>query len=251
MNYKDIIGNDLVVEALKKACRNNKISHFYIFEGQEGLGKRSVAGVFAKTLLCEEKGLEPCNSCNSCHKFDIKNHPDFKELYPEKDIIKKSQVDDLIKFINSSPFESEKKLIIIDEADLMNKEGQNALLKSLEEPPKYIHIILVTSDSQNLLPTIHSRGQSIRFYPIETQRIEDYLCNRLEIKKDLAVFLSKLSNGSLGKAITLSKSEDFFTRRDWALDLIDGLTRKEGFRIFSAVDYFNSNKDLTQDLKTL
>lgn len=248
MEYKDIIGHDLVVESLKKACDNHKISHFYIFEGQQGLGKRALAGVFAKTLLCEKKGIEPCNRCNSCYKFDISTHPDFKEVSPEKDIIKKGQIDELIKFVNSSPFESEKKLIIIDQAHLMNKEAQNGLLKSLEEPPNYIHIILVSSDSKNLLPTIRSRGQTIHFYPIGVDKIKDYLINNLQIDKELAVFLSKLSNGSLGKAITLSESEEFFIRRDWVLELIDSLIQKEGFRIFSAVDYFYTNKEFAEEM---
>ena len=248
MEYKDVIGHDLVVKSLKKACENHKMSHFYIFEGGQGLGKRSVARVFAKTLLCEKKGIEPCNNCNSCYKFDNRIHPDFKEVYPEKDIIKKGQIEELIKFINSSPFESEKKLIIIDEAHLMNKEAQNSLLKSLEEPPNYIHIILVSSDTKNLLPTIRSRGQKIRFYPIEGDKVADYLLNTLQVKKEHALFLSKLSNGSLGRAILLSESEDLFIRRDWILELIDGLIRKEGFRIFAAVDYFYSNKNFTEEL---
>jgi DNA polymerase-3 subunit delta' len=248
MEYKDIIGHDLVVKSLKKVCKNNKMSHFYIFEGEEGLGKRSLAKVFAKTLLCEKKGLEPCGECSSCYKFDTETHPDFKEVYPEKDIIKKGQIDELIKFINRSPFESEKKLIIIDQANLMNKEAQNGLLKSLEEPPAYIHIILISSDAKNLLPTIISRGQTIRFYPIAADRIQDYLVDNLQVKKELAVFLSKLSNGSLGRAIFLSESEDFFKRRDWAIELIDGLSQKEGFRIFLAVDYFYSNKEFTQEM---
>ena len=251
MEYKDIIGHDIIIKSLKKACQNNKMSHFYIFEGSQGLGKRSIAGVFAKTLLCEKKGIEACNSCNSCYKFHILNHPDFKEVYPEKDIIKKGQVDELIQFINRSPFESEKKVIIIDQAHLMNKEAQNGLLKSLEEPPSYIHIILVSSDSKNLLPTIRSRGQTIHFYPIKAHVVEDYLINNLNIQKELAVFLSKLSNGSLGKAIHLSESEDFFKKRDWALELIDGLLKKEGFRIFLAVEYFYLNREYTQELLQL
>lgn len=251
MEYKDIIGHDLVVESLRRACKNNKMSHFYIFEGQQGLGKRSLAGVFAKTILCEKKGQEACNTCSSCYKFDIGTHPDFKEVFPDKDIIKKGQIDELIKFINSSPFESEKKLIIIDHAHLMNKEAQNGLLKSLEEPPEYIHIILVSEDTKNLLPTIRSRGQRIHFYPIEVDKIEDYLLNTLHAKKEIGSFLSKLSNGSLGRAILLSESEDFFKRRDWLLELIDSLTQKEGFRIFAAVDYFYSNKDYSQEMLEL
>ncbi len=248
MDYKDIIGHDLVIKSLKKACENHKISHFYIFEGQEGLGKRSVAEVFAKTLLCKKKGIEACDNCNSCYKFDNRTHPDFKEVSPEKDIIRKAQIDELIKFINSSPFESEKKLIVIDRAHLMNKEAQNGLLKSLEEPPEYIHIILVSSDSKNLLSTIRSRGQRIHFYPIKEDEIADYLLKTLQVKKDHALFLSKLSDGSLGRAILLSESEDFFLRREWLLELTDGLIQKEAFRIFSAVDYFYSNKDFAEDL---
>ncbi|MGM0396943.1 MAG: DNA polymerase III subunit delta' [Bacillota bacterium] len=248
MDYKDIVGHGIVVESLKKAVKNNNISHFYLFEGEEGLGKRTLGRIFAKTLLCEEKKEEPCNRCSSCRKFDGLNHPDYLEIEPEKGIIRKGQVEEVIRRMTMSAFQGDRKVFLIDQAHLMNKEAQNAMLKSLEEPPSYIHMILVTSSSKNLLPTIISRGQGIRFQQIPIPLVTRYLVQEQEISEKEARFLGEFSKGSLGKAIQLSQSEDFFQLREWILELMDSLIRGESWKIFSAVESFNQEKDRVQEL---
>jgi DNA polymerase-3 subunit delta' len=248
MDYKDIVGHELVVQSLKRSVKNNNISHFYLFEGEEGLGKRTLGRTFAKTLLCEEKGEEPCNSCSSCIKFDHLNHPDYHEIEPEKGIIRKGQVEEIIRGMSMSPFGGDRKVFLMDQAHLMNKEAQNAMLKSLEEPPIYVHMILVTSSSKNLLPTIVSRGQQIRFGQIPISLVAEYLVQREGMATEEARFLAEFSKGSLGRAVQLCSSEDFFQIRDWIIELMDLLIRGESWKIFSAVERFTEEKDRVQEL---
>ncbi|WP_422484843.1 DNA polymerase III subunit delta' [Gudongella sp. DL1XJH-153] len=248
MDYKDIVGHDIVVQSLKRAVKNKNINHFYLFEGEEGLGKRTLGRTFAKTLLCEEKNEEPCNHCSSCRKFDHANHPDYLEVDPEKGIIRKGQVEEIIRRMSMSPFQGDRKVFLIDQAHLMNKEAQNAMLKSLEEPPSYIHMILVTSSSKNLLPTIISRGQKIRFHQIPLHLVMDYLVKKEGIDQKEAKFLGEFSKGSLGRTIELCHSEDFFELRDWILELVDSIIRGESWKIFSAVERFTQEKDRAQEL---
>ena len=248
MDYKDIVGHEWVVQSLKRAVKNNNISHFYLFEGEEGLGKRTLGRTFAKTLLCGNKGEEPCNTCSSCMKFDHGNHPDYHEIEPEKGIIKKGQVEEVIRGMSMSPFQGDRKVFLMDQAHLMNKEAQNAMLKSLEEPPAYVHMILVTSSPKNLLPTIISRGQQIRFGQIPVSLVADHLVQREGVEMSQAKFLADFSKGSLGRAVQLSYSEDFFQLRDWIIDLIDSSIKGESWKIFSAVERFTDEKDRIQEL---
>ena len=248
MDYKDIVGHELVVQSLKRSVKNNNISHFYLFEGEGGLGKRTLGRTFAKTLLCEEKGEEPCNRCGSCIKFDHLNHPDYHEIEPEKGIIRKGQVEEIIRGMSMSPFGGDRKVFLMDQAHLMNKEAQNAMLKSLEEPPIYVHMILVTSSSKNLLPTIVSRGQQIRFGQIPISLVAEYLVQREGMATEEARFLAEFSKGSLGRAVQLCSSEDFFQIRDWIIELMDLLIRGESWKIFSAVERFTEEKDRVQEL---
>ncbi|MBS4026211.1 MAG: DNA polymerase III subunit delta' [Clostridia bacterium] len=248
MNYNSIIGHHVAIESLKRSVDNGSESHFYIFDGDDGLGKRTIGEIFAKTLLCKEKMNEPCQICSSCRKFDSGNHPDFKEIFPEKGLIKKGVIDEVIRSMAMAPFESEKKVLIIDQAHTMNKEGQNAFLKTLEEPPGFIHIIFVSSSTKNLLQTIRSRGQIVRFYPIPKEEVTKYLVENENVEPDVAGFLSEFTKGSIGKAIELSKSETFFQTREWIIELIDSLVKGEKWKVFSTIDRFSENKEGIQDV---
>ena len=226
MDFTDIVGHRDIIDNLKKAIEKGQISHSYLFEGEESIGKKKVALSFAKTLLCKSKGLEPCNECNSCLKFDNFNHPDFTLIEPEKGIIKKEKIDDILNNINIAPLESQRKIIVIDDSHSMRVETQNALLKTLEEPPHYMNIILITSNSNNIIPTILSRCQVITFYPIPKDKIEKLLVSDYDKTEEEANFIAHFTNGSLGKSIAYSKSKDFFEQRDETLAVIDQIVRE-------------------------
>jgi DNA polymerase-3 subunit delta' len=243
MDFNQIIGHEKQINSLKNAIDNHSVSHSYLFEGEEGLGKRKVALAFSKTLLCKEEKNSPCNSCSSCIKFDRGNHPDFKELFQEKGLINLKQVEELVGSVSTSPFESKRKIFLIDDSHLMNLEGKNKLLKTLEEPPEFMNIILVTSVANRLLPTIVSRCQGIKFYPVDSFKIKELLVKEHFIEEDKAKFIAEFTRGSVGKSIELVTSENFFKERDETIKIIDSILKGDKTRALSSIDFFTSNKE--------
>ncbi len=243
MDFKNIIGHERVIETLKNAIRNNRMFHCYLFTGEESIGKKLVALAFAKALLCKGKGVEPCNSCSSCLKFDKFNHPDLELIEPEKDLIPKQRIDDLIKSMAIAPLESERRVVIIDECHKMGIEAQNELLKTLEEPPLYVNIILITSNVNTLIPTILSRSQVIKFYPVENQKIVRLLREKFDKPLEEANFIADFTKGCVGKSIELSQSEDFFNMREDALNTIHRIITGDKMNIMNSVSFFIENKE--------
>lgn len=248
MDFNEIIGHEKAIKVLKKSFKNKTISHSYLFEGEEGIGKKMVAYAFSKTLLCKEQGIEPCNKCTSCKKFNSGNHPDFFLIEPDKGLIRKTEVEDLIKEMSTAPFESTRKVFIIDDSHLMNIESKNAILKTLEEPPHYINIILISSNPDSLLPTILSRVQSIKFYPLESKRIGEFLVNKYNKTQEQANFIAEFTKGAIGKSIKLATDEEFFRKRDEILKIIDALIKGDKTKAFSSMDFFNENKEIIEDI---
>ncbi len=248
MDFDKILGHEKQIEALKNSIKKKNISHCYLFEGEKGLGKRDLALAFSKTLLCREGEEEPCNRCSSCIKFDSGNHPDFKILSPEKGLIKKSEIEKLINSMATSPFESTRKVFIIDDCDMMRLESQNALLKTLEEPPEYINIILVTSSSSKLLPTILSRCQIIKFYPLDISKIMELLIKDYGINEAQAKFIAGFSKGSVEKSIELATSDSFFDKREELIKIIDSLLKGDKTKALASMDFFNENKENIEEI---
>lgn len=181
MRFDDIPGQLQVKEQLKKSLETGNISHAYLFSGNGRCGKTAMARVFAAALLCENKGTEPCGQCHSCRMAMTMNHPDIVTLrFTGKTTYK---VDDIREQLNSDmaikPFCSERKIYIIPEAERMKTDCQNALLKTLEEPPPYGIIILVTGNHEILLPTVRSRCVRLDFEPTVSMEYRDLALSML------------------------------------------------------------------------
>ena len=146
MSFNNIIGNNNVKNILIKSINNETVLHSYMFIGEQGIGKKLVAEQFAKMSLCEAYEGKECDKCKSCVEFDSGNNPDFKMIEPDGKTIKIEQIREMQTKVAEKPVNSGKKIYIIDDADLMTKEAQNCLLKTLEEPPEYIVIILIVSN---------------------------------------------------------------------------------------------------------
>lgn len=248
MNFSKIIGHKRQIEILKKSLEENTISHSYLFEGQEGLGKRKVAQVFSKALLCRGQGEKPCNTCDSCIKFDTGNHPDYKILSPEKDIIPIKEIDEMIKSIPILPFESRRKVYVIDQGDAIRLTSQNTLLKTLEEPPEYIVIIIVTSNTNKIIPTILSRCQSIKFNLIYLEEIVSLLKKDYGLEDEKARLIGNFSSGSIGKAIEITENPDFFQKREEIIGLIHDIVKGNKMKVFTASDLLSKNKENIDEL---
>ncbi len=208
MVLKDIIGNNKAKESLIYKVTNNEIANSYMFVGISGIGKKLIAKEFARLILCQD--IKEEKECESCLKFNSENHPDFKEIKPDNSSIKISQIRELGEIVYKKPILSKRKVIIIDDADLMTEEAQNALLKTLEEPPEYIVIILIVSNESLLLNTIKSRCVKIKFYGLSNDEMLKYVDeNGLEEKP--SEILLEFCNGSIGRLLDINQKKDIYT----------------------------------------
>lgn len=248
MDFKDIVGHENIISNMKRAIENDKISHSYLFEGPEAVGKKKFALALAKTLLCKEGGLEPCNKCSSCIKFESGNHPDMYLIEPEKDVIKKEQVEEAIRSMITKPLEGRRKIYIVDDSYKMTKEAQNGFLKTLEEPPAYVNMILISRNSGSILPTILSRCEVIKFFPIEKAKIIDFLMKKHGKTREEADFISSFSKGSIGKAIDLSLSENFTQMRDDTIEIVDNVLNGDKLKVFTSMTFFEENEDNIEEI---
>lgn len=206
--FEHIIGNEKVKKELENILASNKISHSYLFIGIDGIGKKLFAREFAKAILCNEQN-KYCDKCKSCLEFNTNNNPDYGEIIPEGNSIKIDQIREMQRKISESPIISNKKVYIIDNAHLMTKEAQNALLKTLEEPPDYLIIILIGANESNLLSTILSRCLSIKFSNIQNYQIEKYLKEKFNLNV-IKESIIEAANGSIGNAEKLINNEDTY-----------------------------------------
>ncbi len=202
MGFSNIIGNNKVKDILNKSLNNNTILHSYMFIGEPGIGKKMVAEQFAKMILCQNFDGKECNSCKSCIEFNSGNNPDFSYIEPDGKNIKIEQIREMQSKVIEKPINSSKKIYIINDADTMTKEAQNCLLKTLEEPPEYVVIVLVVSNENKLLTTIKSRCMKIHFEKISDSEIEKFLTENCNIS-DINDNILKMCDGSIGKCLSI------------------------------------------------
>ena len=234
MPFKDIKGNDSAVTFLKNAVKSGRVSHSYIFLGPSGVGKMLAALNFAAALNCANLlDADPCGLCISCAKIKNFNHPDVSILKPEKinGSIKIDDVRRLTQEVSLKPYEGRKKVYIIDEASSMTNVVSNALLKTLEEPATDSAIILITENLSDLLKTIASRSQIVRFYPLRTSEVKKILMDEYKVEDTEAHIISVLSGGRIGDALKY-KDNDLLKER---AKLIDGILDKTLFDLNAEV----------------
>lgn len=205
-HLREILGQKPAITLLYNALKKGKLAHAYLFCGPKGVGKKSTAIAFLYHLFCQINSDEPCGSCLACKKIDRENHPDIYKVSPEIKDIKIDTVRSVERFLRTGPIEGPYKVILFEEAEKLNPEAGNALLKSLEEPPPYALFILLTEHPNQILPTIISRSQIVRFGPLPQGLIKEYLINSLRFEEDYAQSLAELSQGSLKRALDIAES---------------------------------------------
>ena len=208
--FEQIIGNEKIQELLKNAIKNSKTSHSYLFIGTEGIGKKLIAQEFSKALLCLGDP-KYCNTCKSCIEFDSQNNPDFNIIEPDGNSIKIEQIREIQRKVAEKPIISSKKIYIINDSDKMTTEAQNCLLKTLEEPPEYITIILIGTNENAFLSTIKSRCTIIHFQDIPEDKIQEYLSEKEGIHIH-DPYILKAFGRSIGKAIQLQDKQEQYTQ---------------------------------------
>lgn len=243
-SFKDVVGHNDITRYIRNAVSMDRVSHAYIMNGARGSGKKMLASLFAMTLLCEKKGPEPCNTCHSCRQANSGNHPDIIWVTHEKPNF--IGVDDIRRQVNATvavrPYQGPYKVYIIDHAELMRPEAQNALLKTIEEPPEYVVVILLTENAQMLLPTINSRCVMLKLRNIKDKLIRKYLMEVLEVPDYKAAVCTAFAQGNMGRAIMLAHSEHFNEIRDEALQLLKYIHEMEFSEVVAAVNNVTTYK---------
>lgn len=242
--FKDVIGHEQIIEHLKNAITMDKVSHAYIINGPEKSGKMMLAEAFAAALQCEKGGAEPCLECYSCKQAVGRNQPDI--LYVRHEKPNTISVDDIRTQLNNDivikPYSSKYKVYIVDEAQKMNVQAQNALLKTIEEPPAYAIIILLTTNADSFLPTILSRCVTLNIKAVADEVIKKFLMKEYQIPDYQAEVCVAFAQGNVGKAIALASSEDFNGLKDAAIQLIKRLDDIELYEMTEAVKQISEYK---------
>lgn len=248
LTFSDILGHEQVKEHFLNAIGGQKISHAYILSGEAGMGKKTLADAFALTLLCEEGTGSPCLKCHACKQILSGNHPDLIYVTHEKPA--SIGVDDIREQINDTilvrPYSSAYKIYIVDEAEKMTPQAQNALLKTIEEPPSYAVILLLTANQESFLPTILSRCVQMKLKPLQDSLVKEYLMNQFQISESKADVYTAFARGNLGKAITISSSETFQEMYQKFLKLLEHIREMD---ISQILDHIRDIKDGQMDLE--
>ncbi len=241
MSFNSIIGQKEAVEILEDEIEKDRMSHAYLFSAKEGTGKSKLAFEFAKASFCEEDGVDSCGSCINCRKMDHQNHPDFKiiSVLEDKSAISIDQIRELKKEIAYKPYDSDHKIYVIEPAEKLTKQAANSLLKTLEEPPSFATIILLAEDSGKLLPTLVSRCQQIKLSSVSQQKIKDLLLEA-DLNIEQAEIVSSAAAGSPGKALNITKIDNYFEHRQEIYNFLKELKSKNTIEIFEITDKLSS-----------
>lgn len=247
MKFENIIGHNSIKEDILRNLEADNLNHAMLFSGIGGLGKKFLARTLAKSILCS--GHEkPCNTCESCIQFDSNNNPDYLFITSEKGSIKKQQVVDFIDFLSIRPFNSKYKVAIIEHFEEATVEAQNSILKTLEEPPSYAKIILLSENDKKLLDTVLSRVKQYKFHPISKLTLIEYFINEYNMDDKEAGFYADFSNGSIGKALKYIENPEFRDIRTKALDIFDNALKGQRKYVIENLDFFEGLDDINSIL---
>lgn len=210
--FEKVVGHEKVITHLNNSIQSERVAHCYLFVGEDGIGKRLVATEFAKKLLCETAdgpAARPCGTCPACVAVDRGSHPDLKYIRHEKPAT--ISVDDVREQLNGDivirPYRADRKIYIIDEAELLNVQAQNAILKTIEEPPAYAVILLLSNNRDVFLETIRSRSVLVEFQPLRREDVAKYVEVHFPPTAERSFALDHC-RGNIGRALHLMENED-------------------------------------------
>ncbi|MGD8946406.1 MAG: DNA polymerase III subunit delta' [Desulfobacterales bacterium] len=264
--FDSIIDQDRPIRILTTLLQNGTIPHALLLTGIEGVGKENAAIAFAASCNCRGErdghlsGQEtirapdgrftaldpmptaPCGGCKACRKIESGNHPDIIRIEPSGAFIKIDQIRSLRQILAMKPYEARIRVVIISDAQAMNPQAGNALLKVLEEPPEKTILILLATQIADLLPTIVSRCQHIRFNPISRNNLESLLIRKYELPPQTAMIITPMANGSLSRALTMYRS-GWIHRRNWLINELNSLSSMPLSRLLAFGEQISRDKD--------
>lgn len=237
--FKDVVGHKNIIQYIGNAVKTDKVSHAYILNGEKGSGKKLLANLFAMSLQCQnrEEDGDACGKCQSCKQTVNNNQPDIIKVTHEKP--NTISIDDIRDQVNNDieikPYSSRYKIYIIADADMMTVQAQNAILKTIEEPPEYAVILLLTENAETLLATIRSRCVMLKLRNIKDQLVKKYLMEQMEIPDYKADVCVAFAQGNMGKAIMLATSEHFNEIKEEAVHLLRNINEMDLSELIDAV----------------
>ncbi len=247
-----IIGHTWAVDLLARSIKSGHISHAYLFTGPEGVGKTTLARVFAQALLCE--GEEPpCGECRSCRHVAAGVHPDMRLVEPHEGLLRIEQVREVTREASRRPVEARRRVFILTHMERAHPAAANALLKTLEEPPAHVVIILTAPSEEAILPTLVSRCRVMALRPVPEEEIRRALEERWGDPPERARLLARLSGGRPGWAIRAREDEAFWALRDTTFDLVATFAqnRTHWVRLEIAEQWSRANRETQAELLSL
>ena len=248
-SFSEIVGHEQIKEHMQAAIRDKKPFHAYLFQGEEGVGKEALARTFAAGLQCQSESADkPCKECVSCRQMESGNQPDVIWVTREKASLGVDEIrEQLCNTMDIKPFSSPYKIYLVPEAEKMTEAAQNALLKTIEEPPEYGIVILMTRNISALLPTIQSRCLTMEFRPLSTAVVESYVKEHCQVPDYQARASAAFAQGNLGKAMRYAKSEDFIERKDHIISLLRHVEQMDLSEMLAVIKDLGTRKDEVRD----
>jgi len=222
MGFDDVSGQRVIVESLRNAVKNNMISNGYIFSGPKGCGKKLMAFIFSMAVNCTGEASEkPCGSCSSCIRLKSGNHPNVELVRPTGMSIKIRQIRQIVADTAKKPFESGYKVVIIENAEKMTQDAQDAFLKTLEEPPGNTVFLLLAENHNLLLPTIVSRCQVYQFKPVPLHEMKAFIGTRYDFQPSDIDEAVRYSKGIIGTALELLQNKEGLAVRAVYIEILE------------------------------
>jgi DNA polymerase-3 subunit delta' len=247
-----ITGHEAAVELLDNSLRNDRLSHAYLFVGPAQVGKMTLAINLALALNCENDD-RPCGTCTSCKRIMDLKHADVQVInLGGKTEVSINQIRELERYASLKPFEGKSRVFIIDNADFMSSEAANCLLKTLEEPPPFVYMILLSTSEKTILSTILSRCQKLELSPIAISAIEHALTERYGAKPEDAHVLARLSSGCMGWAVETSVNADAILHRKELIETLVNIAKADRLEKFSysasMASKFSKNREIITNI---
>jgi DNA polymerase-3 subunit delta' len=247
-----MVGHEWIVSLLERTIRDDALRHAYLFLGPPQIGKSTLAHALARRLLCTGEMPRPCGRCRACLLTAKGGHPDFRLVAPtDKDgrpdrvngLLRVEQASEVVRDSMLHPLEGAYKIFLIQDMQRANDSFANRLLKTLEEPPGHVILILTAQDRSQLLPTIISRCQPMELRPVAQQAVEQALIQRWQIPEMDAALWSRLANGRVGWAVTQAQSPDQAAQRRANIDTLRGLTHADRVERLAFAQKLSSKRD--------